>query len=64
MFELFTDIFSTIWSVWKSIWEGVSEVAPIVIKFVLWVLCGIFILPCVFVAGNLYEPWVKWGESM
>jgi len=39
------------------------RVLPTVIKFVLWVLSAIIILPCVFVAGTIYPNWVKWGED-
>ena len=38
-------------------------VLPKVIHFVLWVLSAIIILPCVFVAGNIYPAWIKWGEE-
>ena len=33
------------------------------IKFVIWGLLAIIILPCVFVAGTIYPVWVEWGED-
>ena len=38
-------------------------VLPKVLGFILWVISAIIILPCVFVAGNIYPFWVKWGED-
>ena len=48
------------------IFDGIKEVLghiPQIINFCLWVLAGIFILPCVFVAGNFFGAWEKWGED-
>jgi len=39
------------------------EIIPKAFSFVFWVLCGIIVLPCVFIAGILYPLWVKWGEE-
>jgi hypothetical protein len=33
------------------------------IHFVLWVLLGIVVLPCVFIAGNIFPKWSEWGEE-
>lgn len=38
-------------------------VLPKIISFVLWVLVAIIVLPCVFIAGNIYPKWVEWGED-
>jgi len=29
----------------------------------LWALCGIILLPCVFIAGTIFPVWVEWGED-
>ena len=53
-------------SFFKLIFEMLGaffSVLPKVISFILWIIVAIVILPCVFVAGNLYEPWIKWGEK-
>ncbi len=34
-----------------------------VIKFILWLLAGIVILPCVYVSGVIFPKWEKWGEK-
>jgi hypothetical protein len=46
-----------------DMFAAVIGVLPKVIHFVLWVLSAIIILPCVFVAGNIYPAWIKWGEE-
>jgi hypothetical protein len=33
------------------------------LKFVIWAVSAIFILPCVFIAGVIYPKWEKWGED-
>jgi len=54
----------------KSLWDLVVEmmgalltVLPKIISFILWVLVALIVLPSVFIAGNVYEKWVEWGES-
>jgi len=42
---------------------GILSVIPKILSFVLWVLCAIIILPCVFIANNLYPLWITWGED-
>jgi len=34
-----------------------------ILRLVLWLLVGLVILPCVFVAGVLYPVWQEWGEG-
>ncbi len=36
---------------------------PKIISFILWVVVAIIVLPCVFVAGNIYPKWEKWGSE-
>ena len=33
------------------------------ISFIIWLVLGILILPCVFVAGHIYPMWAEWGEG-
>jgi hypothetical protein len=39
------------------------EAAIKILKFVVWVVSGVFILPCMFVASVLYPKWEKWGDE-
>ncbi len=48
------------------IWEMISAIGsaiPAVLKFLVWVLLAIIVLPCVFVAGHIYPWWVEFGED-
>ena len=48
------------------VWEVITEITsnlPKIFSFCLWIIAAIFILPCVFVAGNIYPIWEKWGED-
>ena len=56
-------MFGELLEVWKGIFEVIKEIVPKALKFVLWVLCGIIILPCVYIAGNLFPKWTDWGET-
>ena len=62
--SIFSELFDGLIGVIGSILEAVIETAPKVLSFVLWALCAVLILPCVFVAGTFYERWVKWGEEL
>jgi hypothetical protein len=57
------DLFSGLFAVWAEMWGAFIGIAPKVFKFVIWILCGIIILPCVFIAGNIYPKWAEWGEK-
>ncbi len=57
--KMLTDILKLMWDMFVSI----ISVIPTVLKFVAWVVLAIFILPCVWVAGNIYPKWVEWGEE-
>lgn len=39
------------------------DVIKKIFHFSLWVLLAVIVLPCVFVAGNIYPMWVEWGED-
>ncbi len=36
---------------------------PKIIKFIVWVLLAVIVLPCVWVAGTVYPWWSEWGEE-
>ena len=59
----FSELFSSIWDVWKEMASAVFGVIPTALHFIFWALAGIIILPCVFIAGNLYPKWMEWGED-
>lgn len=61
--ETASEMFGELLEVWKGIFEVIKEIVPKALKFVLWVLCGIIILPCVYIAGNLFPKWTDWGET-
>ncbi|HEY4503703.1 MAG TPA: hypothetical protein VJJ28_01165 [Candidatus Paceibacterota bacterium] len=44
----------------NSILESIVKL----IKVSAWGLAAVFILPCVFVATNLYPVWEKWIEDL
>ncbi len=39
------------------------EVLQKIFSFLLWVLTGLIILPCVFMASVYFPKWEKWGEG-
>ncbi|OHA16920.1 MAG: hypothetical protein A3C79_01155 [Candidatus Taylorbacteria bacterium RIFCSPHIGHO2_02_FULL_45_28] len=63
MGETFSGLFSVIWEICKEMASVFFGFIPMALHFIFWVLAGIVILPCVFVAGNLYPKWVEWGED-
>jgi hypothetical protein len=34
-----------------------------IVSFSLWVISGVFILPCVFISTVYFPKWEKWGEG-
>ncbi len=57
------EIFSLLWGVWKEMFKAFWSVFPKAVYLFIWFLGAIIILPCVFVAGNIYPAWVEWGEK-
>lgn len=57
------EIVGSLWEVWKEMFSLLISIIPKVVSFFFWVICGIIILPCVFISGNLYPKWVEWGEK-
>lgn len=63
MSETISTLFSTLWEVWKEMAGAVWAILSKVFFFFLWALCGVIILPCVYVAGTLFPMWQEWGEG-
>jgi hypothetical protein len=57
--EMIKAVFGIIVDIWKMIWPMITIAA----SFILWVLAACIILPAVFIAGQVYPLWEKWGES-
>ncbi|HEX7724716.1 MAG TPA: hypothetical protein VF438_03215 [Candidatus Paceibacterota bacterium] len=55
--------FATMWDLLSSLVVGIFNILKKVIPFVLWVLLAIIVLPCVWVASEVYPKWVSWGEE-
>ncbi len=62
--ETIESFLSPFWAILTFIYERLKEFVPMALRFMLWVICGILVLPCIYVAGNLYPRWVEWGEKM
>ena len=60
---LIATIFGTIFGLITEMIGAFFAILPKVLKFVFWILSAIIILPCVWVAGNIYPTWVEWGED-
>jgi hypothetical protein len=63
MTEMIKEIFTTLWEIWKEMFSVLMAILPKFLGFALWAICGVFILPCVFIAGSMYPKWVEWGED-
>lgn len=63
MSETVSELFLALWEVWKEMASAFFGMVPTALHFILWVISGIIILPCVFIAGNLYPKWMEWGED-
>ncbi|MGC9605644.1 MAG: hypothetical protein ABSF56_02750 [Minisyncoccia bacterium] len=61
--EMFGDAIGALFKLWEEMFLVILAVLPKAFKLVLWVLLAAVILPCVFVAGNIYPKWVEWGED-
>ena len=61
--DVFGELFGEIAKVWAEMLGAFFAILPKLLKFVFWVISAVVILPCVFVAGNIYPAWVKWGED-
>jgi len=61
--EIIGEMLAELWKIWASIVSGIWSVLPKAFSFFFWLLSGLFILPCLYVAGHLYPSWEKWGEK-
>jgi hypothetical protein len=61
--NIVTEMIGGFFSVLKEILGALAGVLPTAVSFLFWVLCGIIILPCVFIAGNFFDKWTKWAEK-
>ena len=57
-------LFSTLWEVWKEMASALWAIVSKLLKLSLWILSGIIIVPCVYIAGSLYPMWQEWGDDM
>jgi len=60
---IFADLAAGLWGVWVEMWKAFWAIFPTAISFILWILVGIIIVPCVFIAGHIYPMWQEWGEG-
>jgi len=61
--ETLGDAAVALFKLWGEMMLAFLAVLPRVLKFVVWVALAFIILPCVFIAGNIYPAWVEWGED-
>jgi hypothetical protein len=61
--EMVGEAFSLLGGLAKEIAGALVDVVPKLLSFILWVLCGIIILPCVFISGTFFPKWTDWGEK-
>lgn len=61
--DFIEEMLVALWDVWVEMFGAIMKVLPKFISFLLWALAAIVILPCVFVAGNIFPRWVEWGED-
>lgn len=62
--EIITEIATALWNVWMEMFDIAKEFSLRAFKLTIWIICGIFILPCVYISGILFPMWTDWGESM
>jgi hypothetical protein len=43
--------------------DDLKEALQKILHFGLWIVAGIFVLPCVYIATVYYPMWEKWGEN-
>jgi len=62
--ESISELLKSLWSIWAEMFGVISEFLFKIAMFTLWAVCGLIILPCVFVSGTLFPKWSEWGEKM
>ncbi len=62
--KIASDIFSMLFEAASGILTHGFSFLYKFLNIILWAMVGAVILPMVFVAGNLYPMWEKWGEEL
>ncbi len=57
------EVLTALFDVWKEMFSAIFGLIPKALSFILWILIGIIVLPCVFVAANIFPKWTEWGEG-
>ncbi len=57
-------VLGELFKVWKGMFDFALEYIPKILILILWIISGLFILPCVFVAGTFYPKWTDWGDKL
>ena len=61
--EAISDLFGTLFEVWKEMFLAFFSIIPKAISFVLWIAVAAIILPCVYIAHEIYPKWSEWGDG-
>ncbi len=61
--EAFKEVIIELLNIWKSIFSSIFAAIPKIISFILWLMVGIIVLPCVFIAGTIFPWWNDWGDD-
>ncbi|MEI7463385.1 MAG: hypothetical protein WCK03_03240 [Candidatus Taylorbacteria bacterium] len=61
--ETLKEMLLPFWELAKEMFDAFIEVFPTIVFFILWLLCAIIILPCLFVTNTLFPKWAEWGET-
>jgi hypothetical protein len=61
--NILTEALGLFFGLIKEMLEVGLAFLPKFISFFLWIISAILILPCVFIASNIYPKWTKWGED-
>lgn len=62
--EAILGLLKDLWGVWTEMFVVIRDFVFQILMFILWAICGLIILPCVYVSGNLFPKWSEWGEKM
>ncbi|MFA6295501.1 MAG: hypothetical protein WC666_03725 [Candidatus Paceibacterota bacterium] len=64
MIEMASTITKELWEVWTEMFSAFISVLPKAFYFSIWIICGIFILPCVYISAVFFPMWTDWGENI
>jgi len=62
--ETTSELGKHLWEIWTEMFKILFEFLLKAVVVLLWILCGVIILPCAFIAGNLYPKWTEWGDKL